>query len=262
MTAARTLHAQLHLLDRQLVRADDDSLAGKVDDLALAFDDRGRPYVAAVLTGPLALGPRIGGVVGRLMVSVTELFRPEEDPAPQRIPMELVSDIGSAIRVGGYLQEAALERWARAHLIAPLPGSGATSGGPDHRPSRRSQPVDELRLGPLIGRPVADATGAVVGQVADVQLSQDGPMLGQVQHALRVSGLIVVPRNTGQLLGYERGPGGQSPWLVRVVIRRLHRHSRYVRWEQIESLEPHVRLAVPAADLAPLSSLYQPQPHT
>ncbi|MEU7897693.1 hypothetical protein AB0B45_33150 [Nonomuraea sp. NPDC049152] len=69
-----------------------------------------------------------------------------------------------------------------------------------------------------------------------------------------------MPRNTGQLFGYERGPGGQSPWLVRLVIRRLHRHSRYVRWEQVEVLERQLRLAVRAADLAPLSDLYQPRP--
>ncbi|MFI6600538.1 hypothetical protein ACIBHX_30205 [Nonomuraea sp. NPDC050536] len=116
-------------------------------------------------------------------------------------------------------------------------------------------------MGAIIGRPVIDSAGAVVGQVADVELTQDGPMLGQVQHALRLSGLIVVPRNTGRLFGYERGPGGQNPWLVRVIIRRLHRHSRYAGWDQVESIEQEVRLAVPATDLAPLSDLFQSQPH-
>ncbi len=35
------------------------------------------------------------------MVATTELFCPEEDPAPQRIAMREVAGIGSTITVGG-----------------------------------------------------------------------------------------------------------------------------------------------------------------
>jgi sporulation protein YlmC with PRC-barrel domain len=269
MTTSRTLHAQLHLLDRQVIHADDGRMVCKVDDLELALDDAGRPYVTAILAGPLALGPRIGGVVGRLVTSTTELFRPEEDPGPQRISMRLVSAIAGAVTVGGDPQEAALEHWARRNLIAPLPGSGpdsgtgsgsGTGGGTDggspqrRRPARLADQPDALRMGEIIGRRVVDAAGAAVGQVADVRLSQDGPMLDETGHALAVAGLIVVPRHTGRLFGYERRDKG--PALVRSVIRLLHRGSRYATWAQVDTLAAEIRLAVPAADLSPLDDMY------
>jgi sporulation protein YlmC with PRC-barrel domain len=254
MTTSRTLHAQLHLLDRQVIHAGDGRMVCKVDDLELALDEAGRPYVTAILTGPLALGPRIGGVVGRLVTSTTELFRPEQDPGPQRIPMRLVSDIGGAVTVGGDPQEAALEHWARANLIAPLPGSGTRNGHPDRRPAKIADQPDEARLSDIIGRRVVDASGAVVGQVADVRLSQDGPMLSEVQHAFAVTGLIVAPRHTGRLFGYERCDKG--PALVRSVIRLLHQGTCYATWPQVDTFAPEIRLTVPAADLTPLSETY------
>ncbi|MET8142572.1 hypothetical protein ABZU32_19880 [Sphaerisporangium sp. NPDC005288] len=265
---ARTLHAQLHLLDRQVVHAGDGRLVCKVDDVELAAGEDGRPYATAILSGPLALGPRIGGVAGRLIVATTELFRPEERPAPQRIPMALVSEIGSAVQVSGDPPEAALERWVREHLIAPIPGSDgggeAQDGGdeepPAPRPSAEPEDGNRTRLAPLLGRRVLDADGAPVGQVADVQLTQDGPLLEGVQNAFQVSGLIVVPRHTGQLFGYERGPGGQAPALVKTIIRRLHRGSRYVAWPQLASPLPDtgpIRLSARLAELSSLAELYE-----
>ncbi|WP_214411523.1 PRC-barrel domain-containing protein [Sphaerisporangium fuscum] len=262
MSAARTLHAQLHLFDRQVVRAEDGRMVCKVDDLETALDEQGRPYVTAILAGPLALGPRIGGVLGRLVVAVTELFRPEEDPAPQRIPMELVSGIGSAVEVGGDVGDAALEEWVREYVIAPIPGSGDTGGRRAARRAHAGQDNGRARMSELIGLPVIDSEGEQVGQVVDVQLTQDGPMLAQVQHAFRVAGLVVGPRHSGRLFGYERGPGGAAPGLVKSVIRRLHRGSRYVRWSQVERMaaSEEVRLAVPRAELARLEELYERDP--
>ncbi|MFF0308957.1 hypothetical protein ACFYSC_16130 [Streptosporangium sp. NPDC004379] len=270
MTAARCVHAQLHLLDRQVVRAGDGRLLCKVDELELLPGPDGRPYVASILAGPLALGPRLGGVPGRLTVAVTELFRPEERPGPRRIPMALVSEIGSAIRIGGETGDLALERWVRDHVIAPIPGSGET-GAPERAawPPPGESAADARRLSALLGRRVVDAAGEPAGRVADVRLSQDGPMLGEVQRAFRVEGLIVVPRRAGRLFGYERGPGGKAPWLVNRLIRWLNRGGRFATWEQIASLgdpergdgdgEP-VRLAVPAGELAPLDELYERAP--
>ncbi len=210
----RVLHAHLHLLDRQVVRAADGRLLCKVDDLEIEAGET--PYITAILAGPLALGERLGGVIGRLMTGTTRLFRPEEDPAPQRIPMSLVSEIGSAVKVGSEVPEASLERWVRDHVIDPLPGSGTDDPGtPEPHPVRHPELPARDRLSSLVGRRVLDRDGAAVGQVADVQLTQDGPLLGETQQALRLSGLIVVPRHTGQLFGYERGPGGNSPALVR-----------------------------------------------
>ncbi|QFY07675.1 hypothetical protein GBF35_14150 [Nonomuraea phyllanthi] len=120
MTAARVVHAQLHLLDRQVVRARDGRLVCKVDDLELALDDDGRPYVTAILMGPLALGPRVGGVLGRLMAGAARLLGAT---APPRIPMEHVSRIAGAVHVGGDLEPPALEHWVRTHLVEPIPGA-------------------------------------------------------------------------------------------------------------------------------------------
>jgi hypothetical protein len=120
MTRARVLHAQLHLLDRQVVHDRDGRLVCKVDDLELAFDDQGRPYVTAILMGPLALGPHIGGVLGRLMTGVARLLGAQ---APPRIPMADVSRVASAVHVGGDLTRPVLERWVRTHLIEPIPGA-------------------------------------------------------------------------------------------------------------------------------------------
>jgi sporulation protein YlmC with PRC-barrel domain len=119
------------------------------------------------------------------------------------------------------------------------------------------------RLSRLIGLRVRDGSGEPIGQVADVRLSQDGPLLEEVQHAFRLSGLIVVPRHTGQLFGYERGPGGQAPLLVRSIIRRLHHGGCYVPWSQIElpmSSSDGIRLSVPRTELPPLTDLYQRDP--
>jgi sporulation protein YlmC with PRC-barrel domain len=260
---ARKLHAQLHLLDRQVVRADDGRMVCKVDDLEAALDDRGCPYVTAILAGPLAFGPRIGGVIGKLIVATTELFRPEEDPAPQRIPMELVSGIGSAIEVGGDPRPPALEEWARRNIIAPIPGSGEVVPRPDRTSSHAVESTGRMRLSQMISLPVTDAAGEPVGQVVDIQLSQDGPLLGAVQHAFRVTGIIVGPRRSGRLFGYERGPGGNAPFLVSAIVRRLHHNSKYVPWAQVEALTlppDAVRLSVPKSELAPLAELYQRDP--
>ncbi|MDP9867894.1 MULTISPECIES: hypothetical protein [Streptosporangium] len=121
---ARVIHALLHLLDRQVMREDDEHLLCKVDDLELALDGDGRPYVTAVLAGPLALGPRVGGVPGRLMVAVTELLRSEEDPRPYRIDMAEVTAIGDAVKVTRGHQPLQLERWTAEHVISRIPGAG------------------------------------------------------------------------------------------------------------------------------------------
>ncbi|MFF5113127.1 PRC-barrel domain-containing protein [Streptosporangium sp. NPDC000509] len=270
MTEARRIHVQLHLLDRQVVLAGDGHLLCKVDDLELGHDAEGRPYLTAILYGPLALGPRIGGVPGRLMVAVTGLLRPERHPEPQRVPMVLVTEIGSAVTVAGRQAAPALERWVRKNIIAKIPGSGdgddgdgdgGRDDGDDIGRSGGEGGVRPPRVSDLIGRPVVDSGGGRVGQVADVRFDQDGPLIEEVRNAFRFNGLIVVPRHTGRLFGYERGPGGRAPWLVREVIRRLHRNSRFAAWSQIASLGGEaVRLSVPVGELSPLRELYEPDP--
>jgi hypothetical protein len=51
--------------------------------------------------------------------------------------------------------------------------------------------------------------------------------------APRVHQLIVSRRRVGSLLGYDRSEQ-QGPWLVRIIVRRLHRQLVFIPWENIE----------------------------
>jgi sporulation protein YlmC with PRC-barrel domain len=120
--SGRELDLHLHLLDRQVVDRDG-RLVCKVDDLELALDELGRPYVTAILVGPRALGPRLGGRLGRWTAAIADRLA---TGAPPRIDFAQVTDIGSAVtlaRRADELDVAPLEAWVDRHVIAPIPGS-------------------------------------------------------------------------------------------------------------------------------------------
>jgi hypothetical protein len=126
-TAPQVVDAGLHLLDRQLVDKDG-QLAGKVDDLELSEPGGNEaPYVTAILCGPAALGPRIGGRLGRWMVSVQMRLRPETQQGPARISFgvvkRIVEHVDLAVSAEG-LAVTQLDRWVSDHLIAKIPGAG------------------------------------------------------------------------------------------------------------------------------------------
>jgi hypothetical protein len=121
----RRLDAALHLLDRQLIDPDGRMVA-KVDDLELTSRPDGRLVVSAILTGPGALGPRLGGRFGHWVVAVWSRLHPSEAPVPGRLPMSEVVDIDSAVHVGprrSALGVDRLERWAVDHLVNRIPGA-------------------------------------------------------------------------------------------------------------------------------------------
>jgi hypothetical protein len=89
-----------------------------------------------------------------------------------------------------------------------------------------------MRASELIGLPVLDASGQHVGIVTDLRCVQDGPLRGAMA-APRVRVVLVSSRHTGALLGYDRREQ-QGPWLIRVVIRRLHRQLRIIAWDDLE----------------------------
>lgn len=117
-TAGRTLDAQLHLMDRQVL--DNDGVpVTTVDDLELSGPDpetelppgTPAPVLTALLTGPV-LGTRIFG--GR-------------PPSSRliRIPWKDVADVGVAIKLGvsgENLDAGWVERWIRDKIIARIPG--------------------------------------------------------------------------------------------------------------------------------------------
>src|SRR4051794_2695418 len=94
----------------------------------------------------------------------------------------------------------------------------------------RNEADGPLRISGLIGCPVRDSAGAEIGQVADVRLRPHRPYGATV---LRVESVLVDRRHLGRLFGYERHRQ-QGPWLLRTVIRRLHRHARMISWSDVE----------------------------
>ncbi|WP_089008270.1 hypothetical protein [Micromonospora viridifaciens] len=118
------------LLDRQIVDRDG-RLVGRVDDLAFAVDAEGFPYVDCLLTGPAALGDRIGGRVGRILVAVVRPFSDDPRVPPLRIPLTQVARVGSAVWLrcsAADLPPAPGETWLRRHLVDRIPGAHRASG--------------------------------------------------------------------------------------------------------------------------------------
>ena len=116
---------RLRLLDRQVVDRDG-GLICKVDDVEFARTDDGGYVVTALLAGPLALGPRLPGRLGRWTVALARRWSEEPEPAPRRIPFERVTELGSAVVVDRSRDElgvAGLEDWVRTHVVDRIPGS-------------------------------------------------------------------------------------------------------------------------------------------
>jgi sporulation protein YlmC with PRC-barrel domain len=111
----------LHLLDRQIV--DTDGMAvGNVDDVELNDDGE----VVALLTGPQALASRLGGVLGLWLQVLSHGMSRRSTAEPCRIPIELVTDIGTAITVARSRQELHAnlnEDRFRDYVISRIPGA-------------------------------------------------------------------------------------------------------------------------------------------
>ena len=124
-TAGRTLDVGLQLLDRQVIDADGQLLC-KIDDLELELDENGRPYITAILVGPRALGPRLGGRLGHWVAAIARRLADGQDPQPPRIDFAHVTAIGNAIRLSRRRDElhvTSWETWVDTHIISRIPGS-------------------------------------------------------------------------------------------------------------------------------------------
>jgi hypothetical protein len=82
---------------------------------------------------------------------------------------------------------------------------------------------------------VVSSDGDSLGHVNDVRLSPTAVQRGGGVE-LVVDGLIVASRHAGSLLGYDRRPD-QGPWLVRSVVRALHRNDGYAAWEDVQLVD-------------------------
>ena len=92
--SGRVLHAQLHLLDRQLIDQADGHLAGKIDDLELDLD-ADTPTVTALISGR------------------------------ERITARRIVDIDTAVTVTAEgLDLDYYDDWIEQHVVAKIPGAG------------------------------------------------------------------------------------------------------------------------------------------
>jgi sporulation protein YlmC with PRC-barrel domain len=92
--AGRVLHAQLHLLDRQLIDQSNGHLLGKVDDVELDLD-ADPPVVSALIS------------------------------AGRRIAAHQITEIDTAIKINpGDLDLDRYDDWVEQHIIDKIPGAG------------------------------------------------------------------------------------------------------------------------------------------
>lgn len=124
-----TMWANHLLLDRLLTSTDGDQV-GMVDDLELSDpDDSSTPVVTALLSGPTALGPRIGGRIGIWWLAIGRRLRPEDEPYPNRVPFSLVTSIdGRGIGLcidADQVDTRRLRGWVRNKIINRIPGNGS-----------------------------------------------------------------------------------------------------------------------------------------
>jgi sporulation protein YlmC with PRC-barrel domain len=188
----------LHLLDRQLIDSEG-AFLGKVDDVELSGYGREPVVILGVLTGPAALLDRFGGRLGRTLVDRWGHLRMSEPDRkrPWRIDIADVERLDSAV-----------------HLSVRRDGVLRRDRDADHR------------LGRLTGMEVLDPDGSRRGRVLDARFEPD-------DGRLVLCSLIVGRGRPGSMLGYDRR-AEQGPWLVRRIVRWLHRHSVLVAAEDAD----------------------------
>jgi sporulation protein YlmC with PRC-barrel domain len=114
------------ILDRQILD-DHGRMIGKVDDLELEERDDGTLAVTALLTGPGALGPRLGGALGAVTTRGWSRLTGRSPDAPNRIDLGHVATIRTVITLAVShtgLDVEGLEDWVRTRIVAALPGAG------------------------------------------------------------------------------------------------------------------------------------------
>ena len=92
-----------------------------------------------------------------------------------------------------------------------------------------------MRAGELLGAEVLAPDGRRLGVVSDLRCTLDGPSDGPTP-APRVRALVVTGRHVGASLGYQQ-EGQRGPWLVRRLVRALHRGARLVDVDLVDRLD-------------------------
>jgi hypothetical protein len=113
------------LLDRLILDCDGQP-AGMVDDLELTETPGSALVVSAILCGPTALGPRLGGRIGTWWLAIGRRLRPLDDPYPVRIPFGDVVALDrrqlTVRRPGAENKTWRLRDWVYEKVIRRVPG--------------------------------------------------------------------------------------------------------------------------------------------
>jgi hypothetical protein len=105
-----------------------------------------------------------------------------------------------------------------------------------------------MRASDLLGARVVTCDGDELGVVTGLRCTSDGPKKRGTLPAPRLRALVVAHRGVGAALGYQQ-KGQRGPWLVRAVVRWLHRADRLVEWDDVDRVgDGEVRLRA-GADL-------------
>ncbi|HEY2268432.1 MAG TPA: hypothetical protein VGI96_37860 [Streptosporangiaceae bacterium] len=115
------------LLDREFIDCNGIP-AGRVDDLELSDPEAGEPPVlTALLSGPTAFGPRLGGRLGTWWQAIGRRLRPVTDSYPNRINMELVDHVDrleiTLLAARAHLDSYRFRGWTEEKIIGRIPGS-------------------------------------------------------------------------------------------------------------------------------------------
>jgi hypothetical protein len=84
----------------------------------------------------------------------------------------------------------------------------------------------DLRAGSLLGQPVHDPGGKLIGRVADLETETDD------RGRERIVAVLVTAGPWGRLLGYERDTV-EGPWLLELFARHtLRRDMHRIPWDE------------------------------
>jgi hypothetical protein len=115
------------LLDRELI--DSRGMpAGRVDDLELTIPEPGQPPVlTALLCGPTAFGPRLGGRLGTWWQAIGRRLRPVTESYPNRIDTALIHRDDrleiTLVTPRENLDSYRFRQWTEEKIIGRIPGS-------------------------------------------------------------------------------------------------------------------------------------------
>jgi hypothetical protein len=122
--AGTTLWVNEVIYDRLIVDRDGEH-SGMIDDIELTDAGDGLVWTA-ILSGPTALGPRIGGRLGLWWASVARRLRQGADGEPARVPVERIAQLDHReVRLDvarADIGNGALRDWVLEKVITRIPG--------------------------------------------------------------------------------------------------------------------------------------------